>query len=201
MTQHLDVAVPDGVCGDWRVETFTVSEEDAKMTRMRAMFSGSRDAEVPAGTYKRLMHGHDVVMSNTPMEVRTNATFIRKATGDVLINGLGLGMVLTAILKKPEVTSVTVVEIAEEVIELVGPTFRHDPRVTIVHADATTYQPKKGQTFDAVWHDIWTFITADNLDEMKTLHRKYGRRTQWQASWCRAQCELQRDRNSYVGWR
>lgn len=142
----------------------------------------------------RLMRGSTVVMSNTPMEIRTNRTFVRYAKGNVLINGLGLGMVLTAILRKPEVESVTVIEAAAEVIELVAPTFRDDPRVEIVHANAFDYQPPKGMRFDAVWHDIWDFISAENLPEMHRLHRKYGQRTPWQASWCRIECELQRSR-------
>jgi hypothetical protein len=94
MVEHIHVTVPDGICGDWRVESFTVSEEDAQRTAFRAAHKGS-DEYVPPGTYKRLMRGDTVVMSNTPMEVRTNREFIRRAKGNVLINGLGLGMVLT----------------------------------------------------------------------------------------------------------
>lgn len=191
--KQIPVHVPDGVCGDWRVESFNVSEDEARITELRAALKGE-DFYVPAGDYKRLMRGSTVVMSNTPMEVWTNRPFIRYAKGNVLINGLGLGMVLTAILRKPEVESVTVIEAAVEVIELVAPTFRDDPKVKIIHSDAFEYQPAKGMRFDAVWHDIWDFISEDNLPEMHRLHRKYGQRTSWQASWCRNKCEMQRSR-------
>lgn len=183
----MEVLVPDGVCGNFRVETFTVSPEESLMSSIR------RD-RVPPGTYKRLMRDRTVVMSNTPMEVRSNRGFVNCAFGSVLINGLGLGMVLGEILKKDNVTKVTVVEKYKEVIQLVGPTFLKDPRVTIIHADALTFKPPAGEKFDVVWHDIWDYITADNLEEMKLLHRKYGRRTQWQGSWEREACEYHKKR-------
>lgn len=179
---------PEGVSGDYRIEHFTVTPEEEARTRIRFW----RDEHVPAGAYVRLMRGRTVVMSDTPMEMRTNWPIIRHATGNVLINGLGIGMVLRHILAKPDVRSVTVIEIAPDVIRLTGPSFIDDQRVNIVHASAFDYQPPKGQRYDAVWHDIWDFICADNLDEMKALHRKYGRRTDWQSSWCREECERQR---------
>lgn len=181
-----NVTVPEGVSGDWRVERFTVSEEDAQMDRIRNMFKGRRS--VDAGTYTRLMRGGYLVMSDTRDEKSDHSYFVRAATGHVLINGLGLGMVLNAVLQKPDVTHVTVVEASADVIALVGPHYA-GPRVTIVHSDAMTYQPPKGERFGAVWHDIWDDITADNLEDMKTLHRRYGRRTDWQGSWARELCE------------
>ena len=177
--------VPEGMCGEYRIEHFTVSQEQADRSRIRFW----RDEYVPAGDYTRLMRGSTVVMSDTPMEVRTNWWIMNKAQGHVLINGLGIGMVLRAVLARNDVLAVTVVEISEEVISLVAPTFQDDPRLTIIHADALEYQPARGQQFDCVWHDIWDYITADNLPEMRRLHRKYGRRAKQQASWCREQCE------------
>jgi hypothetical protein len=179
--------IPEGVSGDYRVEHFTVSPEEARRTAIRAW----RDAYVPAGDYTRLMRGRTVVMSDTPMELRTNQPIISAAKGRVLINGLGIGMVLKRILAKPEVEHVTVVEISEDVIRLVGPYFARDPRVTIIHADALTYSPQPGERFDAVWHDIWDDVCSDNLPDMRLLHRRYGRRTEWQASWRRKDCERQ----------
>lgn len=182
----IPVNVPDGVSGSWRVETFTVTEADARRN-VRGILR-PREYVCP-GVYKRLMRGSVVVMSNTPMEVRTNMPIIHAATGNVLINGLGLGMVLSAILGKPDVSSVTVVERSEDVIRLVAPTYSEDPRVTIIHDDAMSFRPEKSRRYNAVWHDIWDYICVDNLDEMKTLHRRYGRRTDWQGSWARELCE------------
>ncbi|MDU4190089.1 MULTISPECIES: hypothetical protein [Aeromonas] len=191
---RIDVSVPEGASGPWRVEAFNVSEQESEMTLARAKITGAINEFVPTGNYKRLVREDTVVMSNTPMEIRTNRTFIHRAKGKVLINGLGLGMVLSAILKKPEIESVTVVEASEDVIKLVGPSFCDDPRLRIVHACAFEYQPEPGALFDAVWHDIWDEICDENLPEMHKLHRKYGQRTKWQGSWARAECEVLRDR-------
>jgi spermidine synthase len=175
------VEIPEGAAGAWRVERF---ESDAM--DFRSMIQGRG---VPVGeTFTRLMRGGTVVMSDTPAEMRDHYTAVRNARGSCLINGLGIGMVLKAILAKPDVTDVTVVELAREVIDLVSPSYACD-RVKFVHADAMTYQPPKGKRYGMVWHDIWDSICADNLDDMKALHRKYGPRADWQGSWCRSQCE------------
>lgn len=184
---QIEAAVPDGACGDWRIESFEIDAQQASRANLRAAI-GHRLEAVSAGTYKRLMHGKTVVMSNTPMEVNTHRAFIYRAKGSVLMNGLGLGMALTAILKKPEVVEVTVVEVSPEVITLVAPTFASDPRVTIVQADAFTFQPPRGKRYDCVWHDVWNHVMRRNLPEMTQLHRKYGRRTAWQESWARDEC-------------
>ena len=188
MLDYLPIVVPDGMQDHWRIETFTLSNAESEATGLRAIFKGD-DYFIPPGTYKRLMRDNVVVMSNTPMEVRTNREFITQANGKVLINGLGLGMVLAEILKKPDVQSVTVIEASVEVIALVAPAFQSDPRVQIIHANAFEWQPAKDERFDVVWHDIWDCICAENVAEMRTLESKYIGRAWWQASWCREECE------------
>jgi hypothetical protein len=185
----IEVNVPDGKSGSWSVETFEVTQKDADFENLRAMFGGGRHIKV--GKFKRLMHGRTVVMSNTPAEIKDHMGFIFKAqkAENVLINGLGLGVALVEILKSDIVKRVDVVEISEDVIKLVAPTFAHDKRVNIIHADAMTYKPQKGIKYGASWHDIWSDICSDNLPAMKKLHRRYGRCSEWQGSWCRWLCE------------
>lgn len=187
---EMQVHVPDGQCGAYKVETFEVSADQAAIFNIRAAFSFSGGTINP-GTYKRLMRDRTVVMSNTPEEVISNRDAYRRARGRVLINGLGLGMLLQAILGKPgnAVSEVWVVEAAPEVVALVGPTYAKDPRVKVIEANALEYTPPKGVHFDFVWHDIWDYICADNLPEMHRLHRKYGRCCDEQASWERELCE------------
>mgnify|MGYP001566944409 CR=1 FL=1 len=122
-------------------------------------------------------------MSDTPAEAHEHHRFYHMARGRVLINGLGLGFALAAILRKPEVEHVTVVERSPDVISLVAPTYATDPRVTITRADAMTWRPPSGTRYGAVWHDIWTTICDDNKPEMTRLRRAYGRRTAWQGCW------------------
>jgi hypothetical protein len=190
----IEVNVPDGVSGNWSVSSFTVQKEE--LSQMLSMMKYGRG--VPAGNYKRLMRGGEVIMSNTPDEISDALSFIYRAEGSILINGLGLGVVVKALLEKPEVTDITVIENSEDVMKLVAPHYT-DPRLTIIKGDAFTWEPPKGKVYDAVWHDIWDNICADNLPEMKKLHRKYGRRSKYQASWCRERCERyeRQNRNRY----
>jgi len=183
----INVTVPDGTKGDWSVETFEVSEQESSFTRIRSF--QHPEEYVPAGKYKRLMRGRTVVMSNTPMEYRTNSPIIHRAKGTVLLNGLGLGMVLTAILEKKEVECVIVVEIDPDVIDLVGTHFADNLKCAFVCEDAFAYTPPKGQRYDAVWHDIWTDICGNNLTEMTRLKRKYGKRCDWQGCWSEGMCK------------
>lgn len=184
------VTVPEGVSGKWSIRKFTVSEVDAKATLLRAMMKGR--GYVPPGTYTELRcDGRGIVMTDTPDERRDHWEPVHMATGHVLINGLGIGMVLSAVLKKPEVTAVTVVEIDPDVVALVGPHYASE-RMQIVTASAFDYRPTKGLRYGMVWHDIWDGICSDNLPEMTRLKRKYGRRTDWQGCWCEWQCKRNR---------
>jgi len=190
----VDVKVPIGKSGDWSVEEFTISDSDAELFNLRSAISGAGvcgNRSVVPGTYKKLLHFNSTVMSNTPAEIADSAYFVRKATGSVLVSGLGLGAVLTTLLAKPEVTSITVLERSEDVIKLVAPTFKNEDRITIIHTNALEWKPEKGVKFDCAWHDIWNTICSDNLEDMKRLHRKYSRRCKWQLSWCRRECERQ----------
>ena len=191
----VEVKVPDGVSGDWRVETFEVTKEQADLEAVRSAFSSMRGRGVTEpGKYKRLTYRGSVVMSNTPDEINDQGHFVWKARGKILINGLGLGITLKLLLDKPEVKEITVIEKSADVIKLVAPTYIKDKRVVILNFDAFEYKSPKGAHYDFVWNDIWNDITPENLPEMHKLHRKYGRKCDWQGSWCRERCEYQASR-------
>ena len=168
--------VPDGKRGLWSIETFTVSERDARMFNLGNMFNPGQ--WIDPGTYRRLRHKErGIVMSNTPMEVRSNYDAYLSAHNRVLINGLGLGMLLEGILRKPDVTYVRVIEVDPDVIRLTGDYYLgFSDKLEIVEADAYEYRPKRGEFFDYVWHDIWDDINADNLPLMSKLTRRYNKR-------------------------
>ena len=189
---EIKVDIPDSEKGDWKISTFEIKEKDAEFQNVRSMFSSGPRTNYKPGIYKRLSRNGYVIMSNTPDEISDHMYFIREAKGKILINGLGLGVCLKAILKKPEVTSVTVIEKEQDVIDLVGKHFT-DPRLTIICADALTYKPPKNERYDFVWHDIWDDICTDNLKTMATLHRKYGKKCDQQDSWKRDYLKYRRD--------
>lgn len=177
--------MPNEQSGIWKVEDFEVPKNSIEAIRISFQTPGR---EIKPGKYKRLTRSGRVIMSNTPAEMRDLSWFICQARGNVLINGLGLGCALAKILGKEDVKFVTVIENSKDVIKLIAPFFKNDPRVTIIHADAFEWKPPQGIRYNAVWHDIWDDICGDNLPEMTRLHRKYGRRTDWQGSWCKELC-------------
>jgi len=166
--------VPDGTLGIARVESFSISEQDAKMENLRSAINGRGYSRIKPGDYKKLYVGGTLMMSDTPMEYRTNFEAMIAARGDVLVMGLGLGCLLRSILTKDCVDTVTVLEKHQDVIDLVGPTIT-DPRVSIICADAFDWKWPKGQKFDYVWHDIWPDICWVNKEQMTKLKRRYGR--------------------------
>lgn len=196
------VDVPVGKSGDWKISRFRITIKEADFHNLKESIHGGRRT-ILAGVYTKLTHSGKIIMSDTPAELEDHMEPARRARDDrgiqyipnrVLINGLGLGVLAQACLDEPTVAHVTVVEKSSDVLALVGPHYekKYGDRLTIVHADALDWKPPKGRRYCVVWHDIWSDIRADNLPEMHRLHRKYGRRCDWQGSWCRWTCEQMR---------
>jgi hypothetical protein len=195
----LPVPIKKGKLGRWVIDTFTLKDSDVRRNNLACYWSGQSFLICPPGTYTRLVRlqpekavdKHVIVMSNTPMEVRTNMAFIEAAKGRVLISGLGLGMALKAALDKPDVHYVKVLEIDNDLIELVGHAFERDlrnGRLMIEQADALSYQPGKDERYDVAWHDIWDTISDENLPQMAVLTRKWQHRVPLQLCWARDEC-------------
>jgi hypothetical protein len=73
------------------------------------------------------------------------------AYGDVLITGLGFGMIATWLAAKPEVTSVKVIEFSQEVIDLFTSSNPVPEKITIELGDAKTYTTN--DKFDCIFLD------------------------------------------------
>lgn len=179
------IALPEGESGDWKVVCFTLKEDDVGMFNLRLIRDGMWRRIVPPGIYTKLVHkGEGVVMSDTPAEAHEHRSLYVNAKGSVLVNGLGLGFGISAILRKPEVEHVTVIEKSLDVICLVAPTLEENHHnITIINSNAMSWRPEKGERFDVVWHDIWTTICDDNKEQMTKLRRAYGHRCGWQGCW------------------
>ena len=197
------VRLPLGTSGNWSVKKFTVSKQDEKISYLRAQLSASALGRwTPAGTYIRLVRDNTTIMSDTPDEISDHIPPILYSKGKCLVNGLGLGVVIQGMLRRKIVEHVTVVEISKDVIDLVGKVYqkRFGKRLTIVNDDAFEFKPPKGQRYEVVWHDIWDNICLDNLPEMTTLKRKYGRRTNWQGAWSQGICRRRRKYEENNPW-
>jgi hypothetical protein len=188
--------------GRWRIKRFTQTQEEFDLHSKLLSQEGTQRAQlrldrlVPPGTYLSLQRraipqeikDHEEgaildaldgawtpIMSDTPAEIEGHEEVIENAHGRVLVTGLGLGCIVSALLAKPDVDHITVIEIDRDVIALTGPYYEDDPRVTIVNADAlgfaslvkpgVDYIGESQLPFDYAWHDIWTHIADRNLDD------------------------------------
>lgn len=144
-------------------------------------FRGEDTWQVPPGDYVKLERKPrslmgNIIMSDTPMEKRTNATAVVNATGDVLIGGFGLGMVVLAMQDKPDVYSITVIENNKEIIDNIAAVLPLNEKVKVIHDDVYEWKPQRGKKYDAIWLDIWDNINSDIYkEEMRPLKNKYRR--------------------------
>jgi len=169
-TGHLHKIIPEASLGEFKISHRTTTLSDIQMLKMRDY---REYYDFKPGTYTILHGSLETIMSDTPMEIRTNVDIIRKANGKVLIGGLGLGLILLELQKNPEIESVLIIEKNQEIIDMVLPHLKLDNRFKVVQGDIFTFELSKEQKFDTIYFDIWNGICEDNYDEMKELHKRY----------------------------
>ncbi|NFI08704.1 hypothetical protein FDF97_16160 [Clostridium botulinum] len=160
--ENLSNILKEGTKEDYAINKFTISKNN-----IRAMLE-----DIPQGEYVTLTCKGEVVMSNTPMEKRTNAYFVQHAHGDILIAGLGIGLIVLAIQNKKEVKSITVIEKSSDVIDLVAKQLPLNSKVKIINADIFKWKSEKNK-YDVIYLDIWNYINSDVYEkEMKPLKER-----------------------------
>ena len=203
-TRKYMVDIPEGESGEWRVKKYSVTPEEECYQSLRCLFNPQRPARVvPAGDYTMLSHNGVCVMSDTPDEIQDHIIPIMRAKGHCLVAGLGLGLVVSAMLDNPKVDKVTVLELSEDVIDLVGVHMDtiYGERLEIIHTDAMTWKPPKDAYYEVAWFDIWNHIDEENLSDMATIQRRYARKSEWKDCWQQNGCIAQRERiESGRGW-
>lgn len=175
--------IPEGESGDWMVSKMTV-EIDLQNLRM------VRDGRgCSPGEFTRLTRRGETIMSDTDAEILDFLPFVKKAHGEILVAGLGLGCVLQALLNKPEVNRVTVVERSLDVIQLVKPylEIRDGQTLHIFHDDIFDFTPNRGERFEFSWFDIWDNICGDNQKEITALKSRFRRYCKRQSAWAEAE--------------
>ena len=89
----------------------------------------------------------------------------------ILIAGLGIGIIPYMVKNHSSCSTIDVVEINQEMIDLVKPIGYLDG-VNIINDDIFTYEP--ATTYDIILLDIWNCDCYENLEsEMSTLTTKY----------------------------
>ncbi len=188
--------VPEGERGRACVYHATLDDNTAR----GATYVAGRYIPTPPGTYAALLvktdAGHsECMMSDLSYERSTCLEVVKRAHGNVLIAGLGLGMILHPILKKDTVRSVTVVEKYQDVVDLISPTLPRSDKLAVITADIFAWRPPPGVRYDVIWLDIWPDISPTRLPEMLKLHRRFApylnprNPARWMESWHREESE------------
>ena len=121
-------------------------------------------------------------MSDDPRELRRHLPIVRRASGRVLVTGLGLGCVVRGLLANARVKHVDVVEQSADVLRLVAPAFGGAARLTIHEGDAFTHHWPDGTRWDYAWHDIWDEHVATAILHAQLLVH-YRRMATQQGAW------------------
>lgn len=190
----MHLVLPDGATNGFaRIHHRVFTEEDRAREELSQIVRPGRSMRrIPAvgdvitqliirDTVQTPRDGGRLWMSDVPDERRDHWSPRHHAKGNVLIGGLGLGMVALACALKPEVERLTVVEIEPSVIGLVAPLLDKAlgelaDKVAIVEADVFEWKPPKGELYDMVWMDVWGDVSTDDLGEHTKLFRRFGRR-------------------------
>jgi len=186
MSQYIKCDLPPGRSGDWSIEKFSVQSPKHGDDRIDCFKSR-------AGIYTRLKRGNEVFMTDLYDEWWTQRSAISQAEkrgGDVLITGLGLGLVIDSILTPStgRIARVVVIERSADVISLVAPLLeqRHRDQIEIINADAFEWLPQPAQRFSVAWHDIWPNPHETGvMEQTKRLEHHYAPYCAWQGSWVR----------------
>lgn len=184
-----------GKSGNADISFYKVSETGAAVHTLSQAVSGRPEMSIKPGVYSMLKVDGELMMTDTPHEIRTNLDIIKNARGDVLIAGLGLGMVLVPLLLNRRVRSVTVIEKSKGVIKLVKPRIQKwrehqgvgskSTPLYILNFDIFEWDPG-ALTWDVIYFDIWPTIGKENLvggNKLKKKFKKSLRKGGWMGVW------------------
>lgn len=180
-----NVRIPTDVKGKWELKQETLHPfepfvcNDIVVTPDRRMIPQIGFFE-EAYPFPAVLENGREWMTLQPNEMVTTWPAIKEAKGRVLTYGLGLGYFAYHAAEKPEVESVTVVDLSADVIELfqkhILPQFPHKEKIRLVHSDAFAFaDTQMAGNFDFVFGDIW-HDAGDGRDlylRMKVWETKY----------------------------
>lgn len=100
------------ILGSAEIRLMRISDQMSRMMDPRCVLNNTPEMRVSPGEYVQLFIGPELMMTDTDLELRTNQEFIDNAKGDVLIGGLGIGLLIKNLeskLESGEVISLTIV--------------------------------------------------------------------------------------------
>ncbi len=178
--------VPAGCSGEWAILKVDLPARPTPIDSRPECFRHR------PGRYTELRQGGVTFMTDLHDEWWTQRTAIERARqvgGSVLVTGLGLGLVVEAMLAEPGhalIEQVLIIERSADVITLVAPHLlaAGGERVQVIHADAYTWRPAPAMRFETVWHDIWPDPLAADVDcQIEALRNHHSPWADWQGFW------------------
>jgi hypothetical protein len=167
--------VPANSFGRWTVSKRMLGIKQAAILNAAERVKRPTARSVPPGSYTWLwclttetmmqLPG-ECVMNDFPCELAKHLEFVMKATGRVLVGGLGLGCVVRGLLARGRVEHIDVLERSADVIKLCASSVRDD-RVTLHKKDARF--SVKGGPWDWAWWDLWQDPEKDS-DHLQLIH-------------------------------
>lgn len=102
-------------------------------------------------------------MTDLPQYYWSLEYFAKQSRGQVLVAGLGLGLVVHCLVKNPEVKNIAVIEREPDVINLIKPLLPDDPRINIIEADFHRFMPWDKERRDTVIFDLglWSMMEGE----------------------------------------
>lgn len=165
MADRQRVILPEGISGDFAIRHFTNETTNYMWETYLSMKSETAEAYTVMTKEGCSMP----IMQDSYAEYAEHQWLWDNATGDVLIGGLGIGMVHQKLMDNPDVTSVTIIENSQDVIDLVWDDCIKDGTFTLIKADIETWTPPADSSWDVGWFDTWVHDNPLTMKAYKEL--------------------------------
>lgn len=177
-----DVILPCGKAGKCEIcyKDHPPGSKFPIVSMRNSLFTGFNASTACVEQFTRFTQLHEdglLWMQDSPIEIFLHHFAVDAAKGDVLIGGLGIGYSAKAIARKPQVKTVTVVEINPDVVKLVAPyTVKAQPKIKVVTADLWKFLKTTKLKFDFVFLDIWRSTGEYEFESTVQPLRKLAKR-------------------------
>lgn len=167
------IDIPEGKSGNCRIEHRIIPKGNVVVVRSarEAVFGGGKAESYFAPHDLRIHYlveeGVATWTTDLPQEIRSQLPCIEDFHGDVLVGGLGVGLIVAALRRNPKVYTITVVEQSPDVIKLVWDHLKPDETCSVVQADLfqylRDYKASGARKFACAYYDIWCPNSEDVL--------------------------------------
>jgi hypothetical protein len=171
---RIEVDIPEGVSNDFEVAHYTSETTDNMWQTYLNMKNETHDSHIVL-----LKEGCPMpIMQDSEAEYNEHQWLWDNATGDILIGGLGIGLVNEILINNDDITSITIVENSQDVIDLVWEHCAKDDRFTLILEDFETWEIPDDMEWNIIWADTWLIDnTLDNYDYKLLITNKYSQHT------------------------